>query len=76
MKIDEIKVGTVMEIEGRDRDGNLAFSRFTIIEKGWYSSKFNPAFFFHGAKCKTEKGNVGIMDFSLIEISKIVENTE
>ena len=69
MKIDDIKVGDTMEINGVDENQKPIVIKFEIVEKSWYESKVKPGFFFHGAKCRFDNGAEEILPFLTIEFA-------
>ncbi len=72
MKIDEIKVGEVYEIDGQDKDGQPITVQYEILEVGMYPTPIDPLVFFHGAKVRTGDKE-GILNFLLAEFLRKVE---
>jgi hypothetical protein len=70
MKIDQVKVGDTMEINGIDNNQMPIVIKFEIVEKSWYESKVKPGTFFSGAKCRFDNGAEEVLPFLTIEFAR------
>ncbi|XLQ20152.1 MAG: hypothetical protein ACKUBY_00025 [Candidatus Moraniibacteriota bacterium] len=72
MKIDEIKVGEVLELDGQNKKGEQVTVQFEVIEKSFYPSKVNGDILFPGLKCRFDGDKEEILDFFILEFARKV----